>query len=256
MWYIDTPASRTSRSTTSAIVVRSITARAAAAASARTPSASRPNGPSRSSTICRIVTLARLAGERVAALHAALGAQDAAAAQDREELLEELDGDLPPAGEVADRHRGLGAARARELGERLDGVGRLRGDGDHARQSLVRVACTGVASGLSTEGGLSHVRCGRERVCRWAVASRVPRRERGRRGRGPARAGAGGGCGARRRGPEGARPGDAGQASEGLPHARGAARDGGRAGLVAEHRPPGHLDRDRGRRPRLPRRLR
>ena len=100
------------------------------------------------------------------------------------------------------------------------------------------------------------MRCGREGVCRRAVAPGVPRRERGRRGGRAARAGAGGGCGARRRGPEGARPGDAGQASEGLPHARGAARDGGRTGLVAEHRPQGHLDRDRGRRPRLPRRLR
>jgi hypothetical protein len=65
--------------------------------------------------------LGGLAGERVAALHAALGAQDAAAAQDREELLEELDRDVAAAGELADRDWAV-AAGARELGERAQGV--------------------------------------------------------------------------------------------------------------------------------------
>ena len=46
-----------------------------------------------------------LARERVAALDAALGAQQAGAAQDGEELLEELDRDLAPAGQLADRDR-------------------------------------------------------------------------------------------------------------------------------------------------------
>ena len=64
-----------------------------------------------------------LAGERVAALDAALGAQDARAAQHREELLEELDRDVAAAGELADRDR-AGAADARELGE---GAQRRRG---------------------------------------------------------------------------------------------------------------------------------
>ena len=72
---------------------------------------------------------------------------------DREELLEELDGDVAPAGEVADRHRGLGAARAGELGERLDGVGRLRGDGDHAPS----VPAPTTTPAASSRGG----RCGR-----------------------------------------------------------------------------------------------
>ena len=57
------------------------------------------------------------AGERVAALDAALGAQEAGAAQDGEELLEELDRDVAAAGELADRDRVV-AADARELGQR------------------------------------------------------------------------------------------------------------------------------------------
>ena len=55
--------------------------------------------------------LGGLAGERVAALDAALGAEDAGAAQDGEELLEELDGDVAAAGELADRDRSLAAER-------------------------------------------------------------------------------------------------------------------------------------------------
>src|SRR3954469_12614495 len=74
--------------------------------------------------------LARLAGEGVAALHAALGAQDARSAQDGEELLEELDRDVSAAGELADRHW-AGAATAGELGERSDRVRRLGGDREH-----------------------------------------------------------------------------------------------------------------------------
>ena len=50
--------------------------------------------------------LAGVAGEAVAALHAALGAQDAGAAEDGEELLEELDRDVAAARELADRAPG------------------------------------------------------------------------------------------------------------------------------------------------------
>src|SRR3954447_7489033 len=74
--------------------------------------------------------LGGLAGGGVAALDAALGAEDAGAAQDREELLEKLDGDVAAAGELADRD-GAGAAAASELGERANRVGRLRGDREH-----------------------------------------------------------------------------------------------------------------------------
>src|SRR4029077_10098062 len=51
------------------------------------------------------------AGERVAALGAAVADQDARAAQGREELLEELDGDAAALGDLADRHRALAGAR-------------------------------------------------------------------------------------------------------------------------------------------------
>src|SRR5829696_6745276 len=74
--------------------------------------------------------LGRLARERVAALDASLGAQDAGPAQDREELLEELDGDVAAAGELADRDRAL-AAGPRQLGERAQRVWRLARDRQH-----------------------------------------------------------------------------------------------------------------------------
>ena len=54
------------------------------------------------------------AGEGVAALDAALGAQEAGAAEDGEELLEELDGDVAAAGQLTDRDRVV-AADAGEL---------------------------------------------------------------------------------------------------------------------------------------------
>ena len=53
--------------------------------------------------------LGGLAGEGVAALDPALGAQDARPAQDGEELLEELDRDVAAAGQLADRD-GAGVA--------------------------------------------------------------------------------------------------------------------------------------------------
>src|SRR4051794_15604046 len=79
-----------------------------------------------------------IAGERVAALDAALGLEDAGPAQDGEELLEELDRDVAPAGQLADRHRAA-AGEAGELDERAQRVGRLGGDRDHAATDRRRV---------------------------------------------------------------------------------------------------------------------
>jgi hypothetical protein len=56
--------------------------------------------------------------------------QQAGPAQGREELLEELLGDVAALGQLLDRHRPL--ARAGQLGHRDDRVARLRGDRDHA----------------------------------------------------------------------------------------------------------------------------
>jgi hypothetical protein len=49
--------------------------------------------------------LGRRTGEPVAALDATLGAQDARAAEVGEQLLQELDWDLAPTGELGDRYR-------------------------------------------------------------------------------------------------------------------------------------------------------
>ena len=57
-----------------------------------------------------------------------------AAAQHREQLLEELDRDVAPAGELADRDRAV-AAGARELGERAQGVWGLARDRQHGSQA-------------------------------------------------------------------------------------------------------------------------
>src|SRR4051812_23237292 len=78
----------------------------------------------------------RVAGEGVATLDPALGAQQARAAQDGEELLEELDRDVGAAGEPSDRGR-AGVAPAGELGQSLQGVRALGRDGDHESR-LVR----------------------------------------------------------------------------------------------------------------------
>jgi hypothetical protein len=54
--------------------------------------------------------------------------QEAVATQGREELLEELLGDLAALGQLLDRNRSI--ARAGELGEGDDGVAGLGGDRD------------------------------------------------------------------------------------------------------------------------------
>src|SRR5690606_39275438 len=74
--------------------------------------------------------LGGILGEGVAALDAALGAQDAGAAQDGEKLLEELDRDVAAARELTDRDR-AGATGAGELGKCADRVGRLGCDREH-----------------------------------------------------------------------------------------------------------------------------
>src|SRR5262245_49100969 len=80
--------------------------------------------------------LVRRAGKRVAALDPALRAQDARAAHDGEELLEELHRDLAAAGELADRHRPLAAAAA-ELGQGTEGVRALGRDREHRSRPIV-----------------------------------------------------------------------------------------------------------------------
>ena len=69
------------------------------------------------------------AGERVAALYAALGTKHAAAAQCGDELLEELGRDLSATRDFADRNRLVGAPG--QLGQRGDGVGRLGRNRNH-----------------------------------------------------------------------------------------------------------------------------
>ena len=131
MWYMLAPASRASRSITSAIVVCCEHLRAAAAAaSAKTPSASRPERAVEQLDDLEHGHLRGVAREAVAALDAALGADDAGAAQHGEQLLEELHRHLAPARQLADRHR-VGAAAAPELGEREHRIRRLARDRDH-----------------------------------------------------------------------------------------------------------------------------
>src|ERR1700753_863280 len=70
--------------------------------------------------------LFRRARERVAAAHAAVAGEEAGAAQGREELLEELLGDVAACGQLFDRHRPLPGTS--ELRQRDDRIARLRGD--------------------------------------------------------------------------------------------------------------------------------
>ena len=132
MKYIPAPASSASRRATSAIVVWPKTLRREVMPSAQIP---RP----------LLGLLADLAveglddledgdfvgrtGERVAAFHPPVGGQEAAAAQGREQLLEELLGHPAALGDLFDRDRAL--AGARQLRHRDDGVAGLRGDRDH-----------------------------------------------------------------------------------------------------------------------------
>jgi hypothetical protein len=75
-----------------------------------------------------------VAGPRkaVAALDASLRAQDAGAAQRREQVLQELDGDVTAARQLGDRHR-PGAPLTMQLHQRAQGIRRLGGDRDHCR---------------------------------------------------------------------------------------------------------------------------
>ena len=98
--------------------------------------------------------LVRFAGEGVAALHAALGTQDARAPQHREELLEELHGNIAPTGELTDRHR-AGAAGTGELGQRADRVRRLRRDREHVSILTRASAPAPVTQSLSLTSGVT-----------------------------------------------------------------------------------------------------
>ena len=114
MWYMPAPASSASRRAMSAIVVRRNVARRDSTPSSQMPPASSPS--------CADLAVERLdhlehgdlvgrAGERVAALHSAMTDQEPGATQGREELLEELDRDPAPLGDLPDRHRALAGAR-------------------------------------------------------------------------------------------------------------------------------------------------
>ena len=93
MWYIAAPAARDSASAMSATVDCASTERAARAASANTPVGAPPDRSVEELDQLEDGDVAGRAGERVAALHAALGSQHAGPAQGGEQLLEELDGD-------------------------------------------------------------------------------------------------------------------------------------------------------------------
>ncbi len=121
MWYIGAPAARISCSATEATVASASTARAACAASANTPVALGAERAVEQLDELEHGDLVAGPREAVAALDAALGAQDAGAAQRREQVLEELHRDVAPAGELGDRHR-AGAALAVELHQRAQRV--------------------------------------------------------------------------------------------------------------------------------------
>ena len=106
------PASRFSRSTTSAMVEPPSTARAACGGLGEDRLGAGAERAVEQLDDLEHGDLRGLAGERVAALHAALGAQDAGAAQHGEELLEELDRDVAAARQLADRDRAVAAGAA------------------------------------------------------------------------------------------------------------------------------------------------
>ena len=121
--------------------------------------------------------LRRCAGERVAALHPALGAQHAGTAQDREELLEELHGDVAAAGQLADRHRSVTAAPA-ELGEGLQRVRGLGGDGDHGIDLRCRSYGTRTHRRLRAAAGADGPHLLPVRPARPELGARTGRRDR------------------------------------------------------------------------------
>ncbi len=133
MWYIAAPAARASCSATSAIVEAASTARAARGGVGEDAGRALADGAVEELDDLEHGHLGGRAGEAVAALDAALGAQDAGAPERGEELLEELDRDLAAAGELGDRHRAA-VALAVQLDERAQRVRGLAGDRDHRRR--------------------------------------------------------------------------------------------------------------------------
>ncbi len=103
--------------------------------------------------------LRSVASEAIAALHAALRANNTGAAQHREQLLEELHGHFATASKLADRHR-VGTTSAPELGERGDSVGRLAGNRDHCVRAMLRRKLPGRA--LGQYKGLGQYRPGQD----------------------------------------------------------------------------------------------
>ena len=113
--------------------------RAAAAAAANTPVASGAERAVEQLDELEHGDLVGGPGEAVAALDAALGAQDAGAAQRREQLLEELHRDLAAARELGDRDRAR-VAVAVQLDQRAQRVRRLGGDRDHRGPIVCRLS--------------------------------------------------------------------------------------------------------------------
>ena len=105
MWYIGATAAWISCSATVTTVASASTVPAAWAASANTPEAPAPERAVEQLDELQHGDLSGWPGEAVAALDAPLGAQDAGAAQRREQMLQELDRDLAPTGQLGDRHR-------------------------------------------------------------------------------------------------------------------------------------------------------
>ena len=87
--------------------------------------------------------ITRRTSERVAPLDPALGAEHAGPSQGGEQLLEELDRDLPPTRELGNRHRPP-VTLVMQLDQRVQRIWRFRGDRDHAAPiiaGMVRPSC-------------------------------------------------------------------------------------------------------------------
>ena len=126
MKYMPLPASSASRRATSAIVVWPKTLRRAPTPSAQMPPASSACGADFAVEGLDDLEHGDLFGrprEGVAAAHPAVAGEETGAAEGREELLEELLGDVPAFRKLFDRHRPL--PRSGELGERNDRIARL-----------------------------------------------------------------------------------------------------------------------------------
>ena len=130
MWYIGARAARSSASATSAMLEPPSTRRAAVAAWAKMPVDAAAERAVEQLDDLEHGDLRRRALEAVAALHAALRAEQPRTAQHGEQLLEELHRDIAAPSQLGDRH-GPVIATAVELDERPERVRGLGGDRQH-----------------------------------------------------------------------------------------------------------------------------